>query len=276
MPGVNILRNIPMSEAHLLDMDGVLVRGRQPIAGSVDYVAGLVAARKPFQIVTNDSCFTPEDHAERLRAVGFPVDPEHIYTSALATAKFVELQKPGSSAYVVGDHGLVDALQRAGCRITEFVPDFVVLGDTPSYHYAQIVTGAYLVAQGARLLATNPDANCPTEGGLRPACGAAAALIEKTTGCQPYFVGKPNAFMIRGALDRLGARAADTVIVGDRMDTDIVAGLESGLKTALVLTGATARADLERFAFRPDHVLECLADLGQIIATADFPRGGAE
>jgi NagD protein len=251
--------------AHLLDMDGVLVRGGQPVAGSVDYVAGLVAKGEPFQIFTNNSRFTPEDHAKRLTAAGFPVQPEHIYTSALATARFVELQKPGSSAYVIGDHGLVEALQRAGCRITEFGPDFVVLGDTTSYHYEQIATGAELVAKGAWFLATNPDATGPTERGFHPACGAVAALIEKATGRQPYFVGKPNPFMVRCALDRLGVRAADTIMIGDRMDTDVLAGLESGLKTALVLTGVTTRADIERFPFRPDHVVECLADLGQTI-----------
>lgn len=256
-----------MSVAHLLDMDGVLVRGRQPIAGSADYVARLVATGKPFQIFTNNSSLTPENHAKHLRAVGFPVEPEHIYTSALATARYVEIQKPGASAYVIGEHGLVDALQRADCRITEIAPDFVVLGDSISYDYQQIVTGADLVAQGAHFLATNPDVNCPTERGLRPSCGAVAALIGKATGRQPYFVGKPNAFMIRGALDRLGLRADHTIVVGDRMDTDIVAGLESGLQTALVLTGVTARADLERFPFRPHNVIECLADLGQIIAT---------
>lgn len=254
-----------MISAHLLDMDGVLVRGGQPIAGSADYVAGLLADRKPFQILTNNSRFTPEDLATRLSAVGFPVQPEHIYTSALATARFIELQRPGSSAYVIGDHGLVDALQRAGCRITEFAPDFVILGDTTSYHYEQIVIGAHLVADGALFLATTPDVNCPSERGLHPACGAVAALIEKATGRQPYFVGKPNSFMMRLALERLGVRAADTIMVGDRMDTDVVAGLELGLKTALVLTGVTKRADIARFPFRPEHVVERLADLEQAI-----------
>lgn len=254
-----------MITAHLLDMDGVLIRGGQPIEGSIDYVAALVATGKPFQIFTNNSRFTPEDHAERLRAVGFPVTPEHIYTSALATARFIELQKPGSSAYVIGDHGLVEALQRAGCRITEFGPDFVVLGDTTSYHYEQIAIGAELVAKGAWFLATNPDVTGPTERGFHPACGAVAALIEKAIGRQPYFVGKPNPFMMRSALDRLGMAAADTIMVGDRMDTDVLAGLESGLRTALVLTGVTTRADIMRFPFRPHHVVECLADLGQAI-----------
>ncbi|TIN95534.1 MAG: HAD family hydrolase [Mesorhizobium sp.] len=254
-----------MIAALLVDMDGVLVRGGEPIAGSVDYVAALVGTGKPFQIFTNNSRFTPEDHAARLKAIGFPVTPEHIYTSALATARFVALQKPGSSAYVIGDHGLVEALRRAGCRITEFDPDFVVVGDTTSYHYEQIARGTELVAKGAWFLATNPDATGPTERGFHPACGAVAALIEKATGRQAYFVGKPNPFMMRSALERLGVSAADTVMVGDRMDTDVLAGLESGLKTALVLTGVSTRADLERFSFKPDHVIERLADLGQII-----------
>ncbi|RWI04345.1 HAD-IIA family hydrolase [Mesorhizobium sp.] len=244
--------------AHLLDMDGVLIRSGQPIAGAVDYVAELVAKGAPFQIFTNNSRFTPEDHAVRLRAAGFPVQPEHIYTSALTTARFVELQKPRSSAYVIGDHGLVEALQPDN----GIYPDFVVLGDSTSYHYEQIATGAELVAQGAWFLATNPNTTGPTERGFHPACGAVAALIEKATGRQPYFVGKPNPFMMRSALDRLGVRAADTIIVGDRMDTDVLAGLESGLKTVLVLTGITTQADIVRF--RPNHVVECLANLGQI------------
>lgn len=254
-----------MTIAHLLDMDGVLIRGGQSIAGSINYIAGLLAKGTPFRIFTNNSRLTPEDHAERLRTIGFSVQPEHIYTSALATALFLELQKPGASAFVIGDYGLVHALRNVGCRITEFSPDFVVLGDTISYHYEQIVTGAYLVAQGARFLATNSDVNCPNERGLHPACGAVAALIEKTTGRQPYFVGKPNAFMMRNALASLGVRASDAIMVGDRMDTDVVAGLESGLRTALVLTGATMRADIERFPFRPDYVIERLADLSRII-----------
>jgi NagD protein len=258
-----------MIVTHLLDMDGVLVRGEQPIVGSVDYVTALVAAAKPFQIFTNNSRFTPEDHAERLRAIGFPVSPEHVYTSALATARFIEMQKPGSSAYVIGDHGLVEALRSVGCRITELTPDFVVLGDTTAYHYEQIATGAQLVAKGAWFLATNPDATGPTEKGFHPACGAVAALIEKATGRQPYFVGKPNSFMMRSALDRLGVGAANTILVGDRMDTDIIAGLESGLKTALVLTGVSTVADMERFPFKPDLVIERLADLSHALVKID-------
>lgn len=246
-------------------MDGVLVRGGQPIAGSVEYVSSLVAKDRPFQIVTNNSRLTPQDHAARLRAIGFPLQPEHVFTFALATARFIELQKPRSSVYVIGDYGLLEALQHVGCRLTEFAPDFVVLGDTTSYRYDQIVTGANLVAKGAWFLATNPDVNCPTEVGLHPACGAVAALIESATSRRPYFVGKPNSFMMRQALERLGVPSAEAIMVGDRMDTDMIAGLESGLQTALVLTGATTPADIERFPFRPDHVIERLSNLDQIV-----------
>ena len=249
--------------AHLLDMDGVLVRGGEPIAGSVDFVKMLVNEKVPFQILTNNSRFTPQDHAERLKSIGFPVTPDDIYTSALATAHFVETQNPGASVYAIGDHGLLTALQGVGCRLTEFAPDFVALGEAISYHYEQIATGAHLVAAGARFLGTNPDVNGPTERGLHPACGAVAALIEKATGKSPYFVGKPNPFMMRSALDRLGVRASDAVMGGDRMDTDIIAGLESGLQTVLVLTGVTQRDGIDAFPFRPDRIVERVADLAE-------------
>ncbi|MBZ0230010.1 MAG: HAD-IIA family hydrolase [Bauldia sp.] len=250
-----------MTTCYLLDMDGVLVRGGLPIPGSVDFVNALAASERPFQIFTNNSRFTPEDHAERLRSKGFNVSSGDIFTSALATARFVEMQAPGASVYVIGENGLVAALQAAGCRLTEYAPDFVILGDTISYHYEQIATGALLVSAGARFLATNPDVNGPTERGMHPACGAVAALIEAATSKKPYFVGKPNPFMMRCALDKLGIRATDTLMVGDRMDTDILAGIESGLKTALVLTGVTSREEIAGYPFRPDRVLERLADL---------------
>ncbi len=156
--------------------------------------------------------------------------------------------------------------------MTEFAPDFVILGDTTSYHYEQIVVGTQLIADGALFLATNPDVNCPTERGSRPACGSIAALIEKATGRQPYFVGKPNPFMMHSALERMGVRAAGTIMVGDRMDTDVIAGLESGLMTALVLTGVTKRDDVARFPFRPDHVIERLVDLAEPSRVRETPK----
>ncbi|MGX5850603.1 HAD-IIA family hydrolase [Mesorhizobium sp. PL10] len=250
-----------MEIAYLLDMDGVLVRGGTPVEGSANFVGALVENMRAFQIFTNNSRYTPEDHAHRLRGMGFPVEPHHIYTSALATARFVSEQLPGASAYAIGDQGLISALQAAGSRFTELSPDYVVLGDADSYHYEEITTGAQLISAGARFIATSPDPAVPAEKGLHPACGAVAALIAKATGVKPYFIGKPNSFMTRCALERLGVSAEQTVLVGDRMDTDILAGLECGMRSALVLTGSTARADVARFPFRPDVIVDRLADL---------------
>ncbi|RVD30985.1 HAD-IIA family hydrolase [Mesorhizobium sp. M4B.F.Ca.ET.017.02.2.1] len=250
-----------MEIAHLLDMDGVLVRGGAPVEGSVDFVRALVEDMRSFQIFTNNSRYTPEDHAHRLRGIGFPVESHHIYTSAMATARFVSQQLPGASVYAIGDQGLVSALQAAGCRLTVFSPDYVVLGDADSYHYEEIAKGAQLVSAGARFIATSPDPAVPAEKGLHPACGAVAALIAETTGMKPYFIGKPNSFMTRCALERLRVSAEQTVLVGDRMDTDVLAGLEAGMRSALVLTGATALADVARFPFKPNLVVSRLSDL---------------
>lgn len=247
--------------AHLLDMDGVLVRGAQPIPGAIDFVRRLVEEKIPFQILTNNSRFSPQDHADRLQALGFPVDQHCFYTSALATARFIALQNKGASAYVIGEHGLTEALQSVGCRITQFSPDYVVLGEAMSFHYEQIVLGARLILKGSRFIGTNPDVNGPSEHGLHPACGAIAALIEAATGKKPYFLGKPNPFMMRSVLTKLNVRAADAVMVGDRMDTDVLAGLESGLRTVLVLSGVTQREDIEKFPFRPDRVVDSVVDL---------------
>ena len=257
-------QRIISATAFLLDMDGVLVRGSMAIDGSIGFVEHLVAAAIPFQIFTNNSRFTADDHAARLSGVGFPVTADHIFTSAMATAHFIKLQRPGASVFPIGEAGLTAALTQAGCRVTENAPDYVVLGESLSYHYEYIGMGARLVANGARFLATNPDVNGPTEQGLHPACGAVAALIQAATGKAPYFIGKPNPFMMRSVLDKLKLRAAEAVMVGDRMDTDVLAGLELGLTTALVLTGVTQRADIDNFAFRPDMVGERLADLTRL------------
>ncbi|MDX8457893.1 HAD-IIA family hydrolase [Mesorhizobium humile] len=254
-----------MEIAYLLDMDGVLVLGGVPVEGSVGFVRALVENMRAFQIFTNNSRYTPEDHAHRLLGMGFPIEPHHIYTSAMATARFVSEQLPDASVYAVGDLGLMSALQAAGCRFTVFSPDFVVLGDADSYHYEEIVTGARLLCAGARFIATSPDPSVPAEKGMHPACGAVAALIAEATGFKPYFVGKPNSFMTRCALEKMGVTAEQTVLVGDRMDTDVLAGLESGMRSALVLTGATARADVARFPFRPDVIVDRLADLADHI-----------
>ena len=256
----------------LLDMDGVLVRGATAIEGAIGFVESLVSGGTTFQIFTNNSRFTAEDHAARLQAIGFPVTAEHIFTSGLATARFIALQRPNATVFPIGDAGLTAALTAAECRITENAPDYVVLGEALSYHYESIAAGSRFVAAGARFLATNADVSGPTEHGPHPACGAAAALIQAATGKAPYFIGKPNPFMMRCVLDKLGLRAADAIMVGDRMDTDVLAGLELGLTTALVLTGMTQREEIDNFAFRPNIVAERLADLAYLLEAADESR----
>jgi len=246
---------------HLLDMDGVLVRGEQPIAGSVEYLAMLRDKSVPFMILTNNSRFAPNVHSDRLVALGYAVAPENIYTSALATARFVRAQKAGARCFAVGDHGLRTALEEADCILVDEAPDYVVIGESLDFHYADLAKAAALVDQGARFLGTNPDVNGPVEVGRHPACGAACALIAASTGKQPYFLGKPNPLMMRGALDELGVHAKAALMVGDRMDTDVLAGLELGLETTLVLTGSSSASDVERFPFRPDRIVSRLSDL---------------
>lgn len=251
--------------AHLLDMDGVLVRGGTAISGSVAYLERLRAAEVRYMLFTNNSRFSPQVHAEKLSALGFPVTEQDIYTSALATAEFLNTQLPRATVYAVGDAGLFEALVAAGCRLVEEEPDFVVIGESMEYNYASLARAAHLVMNGARFIGTNPDVNGPVEGGFHPACGAVCAMIATSSGKTPYFIGKPNPLMMRGALNRLGVRAANAIMVGDRMDTDVLAGLELGLQTALVLTGTSTRESIKSFSFRPDHIVPRLFDLGKLI-----------
>ncbi len=251
-----------MSKAHLIDMDGVLVRGTEPIPGAAGFIERLRAAGAPFLVFTNNSRFTPEEHAARLRAAGFAIGAESILTSAQATARFLRQQMPDGIAFVIGETGLIEALRSVGYALSDGpAADYVVLGETVSYSFERITAGMRLVAAGARFIATNPDASGPGEGGTVPGTGAVAALIAAATGVRPYFVGKPNPFMMRAALDRLGVHAANAVMIGDRMDTDVVAGTESGLETILVLTGITRREEVARFPYRPGRVLESVAEI---------------
>ena len=251
-----------MAKAHLIDMDGVLVRGTAPIPGAAGFIERLRAAGVPFLVFTNHSRVTPEEHAARLRAAGLSVEAGSVLTSAQATARFLHQQLPDGTAFVIGENGLFEALRGIGYRLTDSAPaDYVVLGETFSYSFERITAGLRLVAAGGRFIATNPDPSGPGEGGTVPATGAVAALITAATGVQPYFVGKPNPFMMRAALDRLGVHAADAIMIGDRMDTDIVAGTESGLETILVLSGHTRREDVARFPYRPTRVLDSVADI---------------
>jgi NagD protein len=250
-----------MPKSYLIDMDGVLVRGSQLIPGANEFIARLQERGARFLLLTNNSLYTPRDLHARLQRIGLDVPPNAIYTSALATAQFLHSQQPGGSAYVIGEAGLTTALHDIGYIITDQSPEYVVLGETTFFSYERITTAVRLVAAGARFIATNPDVSGPGEGGLVPACGAVAALIAAATGQQPYFIGKPNPLMMRTALRTIEAHSESSVMVGDRMDTDIVAGTESGLETILVLTGVTRREDVARFPYRPTQIVESVADI---------------
>lgn len=245
----------------LTDMDGVLIRGTQVVPGAPEFVERLIAAKVPFMVLTNNSRLTPRDHHARLSSMGLKIPAESIYTSALATAQFLHKQRPGGSAFVLGEAGLTTALHEVGYVMTEHDPDYVVIGETNSYSFAALTTAVRLVEAGARFIATNPDVSGPSESGMVPAAGAVAALIRATTGVDAYFVGKPNPLMMRSALRQLGAHSENAVMIGDRMDTDIVAGIESGLNTILVLSGVTDRENVERFPYRPDMIVESVAEV---------------
>jgi NagD protein len=247
--------------AWLMDMDGVLVREEQAVPGADRFIARLRERGTPFMVLTNNSIYTPRDLAARLRTSGLEVPEESIWTSALATARFLEDQRPGGTAFVVGEAGLTTALHAAGYTMTERHPDYVVLGETRTYSFGRITTAIRLVAAGARFIATNPDPTGPTPSGPLPATGSVAALVSRATGVDPYFVGKPNPLMMRSALNALDAHSETTAMIGDRMDTDIVSGLEAGLEAILVLTGVTTRADAERHPYRASRVVDSIADL---------------
>src|ERR1700733_2096926 len=235
----------------LMDMDGVLVHEEQAIPGADEFVARLRKNGTRFLVLTNNSIYTRRDLAARLRNSGIDVPEESIWTSALATARFLDDQRPGGSAFVIGEAGLTTALHEAGYTLTDRAPDYVVLGETRTYSFERITTAIRLIAAGARFIATNPDATGPAPDGPMPATGAVAALISRATGVEPYFVGKPNPLMMRSALNALDAHFETTAMIGDRMDTDIVAGLEAGMETILVLSGVTTRAEVEAFPYRP-------------------------
>ena len=251
--------------AWLSDMDGVLVHEEEPIPGAADFIARLTWTGRPFLLLTNNSIFTPRDLKARLHRSGIDVPEAAIWTSALATAQFLDNQRPEGTAYVIGEAGLTTALHEIGYVMTERDPDYVVLGETRTYSFEAITTAIRLVERGARFIATNPDVSGPSLHGPIPATGSVAALITKATGIDPYFVGKPNPLMMRSALNRIDAHSETTVMVGDRMDTDVVSGLEAGLRTILVMTGSTQAGQVERFPYRPTHIVDSVADLVDLV-----------
>jgi NagD protein len=255
-------------ESWMSDMDGVLVHEGKLIPGADTFVERLRKSGTPFLVLTNNSIYTPRDLRFRLLNSGLDIPVEAIWTSAMATAAFLDSQRPEGSAYVIGEAGMTTALHEIGYVLTSTSPDYVVLGETRTYSFSAITTAIRLIQNGARFVATNPDATGPSTDGDLPATGAVAAMISKATGVQPYFVGKPNPLMMRAALNKLQAHSESTVMIGDRMDTDVVAGLEAGMRTVLVLTGITQAVDIDRFPFRPSRVVDSIADL-----VDDIPEG---
>jgi NagD protein len=252
-------------ESWLTDMDGVLVHEETAIPGAAEFLGRLQDRGLKFLVLTNNSIFTPRDLRARLLASGLDVPEAAIWTSALATAQFLADQRAHGSAYVIGEAGMTTALHEVGYVLTPRNPDYVVLGETRTYSFEAITTAIRLIARGARFIATNPDVTGPSPDGPLPATGSVAALITKATGVQPYFVGKPNPLMMRSALNRIEAHSETAVMVGDRMDTDIVSGLEAGLRSILVLTGSTRREEVERFPYRPSRIVESVADLVDLV-----------
>ena len=251
--------------AWLSDMDGVLVHEEVAIPGAADFVRRLRDRGRPFLLLTNNSIFTARDLQARLERSGIDVPEESIWTSALATAQFLDQQRPSSTAYVIGEAGLTTAMHEIGYVLSDREPEYVVLGETRTYSFEAITTAIRLIERGARFIATNPDPTGPSPAGPIPATGSVAALITRATGVHPYFIGKPNSLMMRSALNRIDAHSETTVMVGDRMDTDVISGLEAGLRTILVLTGSTSPGAVERFPYRPSYVRESVADLVDLI-----------
>lgn len=246
-------------------MDGVLIRGRNPVEGAGEFLTRLERGNRRFLVVTNNSIYTAVDLSHRLKTMGLEVAPQRIFTSAMATASFLQDQAPEATAFVVGESGLTTALHSIGYVITEINPDYVVLGESTKLDIETITTAVRLVAGGARFIATNPDTAGPTESGIAPATGAVAALIEKASGVAPYVVGKPNPYMFRAALNHLDVHSEDTYMVGDNLHTDIKGGMEAGLETVLVMSGMTAGDEVvARSPYRPNHVVGSVAEISLI------------
>jgi len=248
-------------KSYLIDMDGVLVRGKTIIPGANEFIGRLRNVKAKFLVVTNNSRFTARDLSYNFETIGLNIPADSIFTSAMATARFVQSQRPEGKAFVIGESGLTTALHDLGYIITEHNPDYVILGETETLNQELFTKAIRLVAGGARFIATNPDASGPSEKGIVPGAGALAALIEKATGKNAFFVGKPNPLMMRTAINYLGVHSENTIMIGDRMDTDIVAGVQSGMETILVLSGITRQEDIEHFPYLPTYIINSVADI---------------
>ncbi|QSH42540.1 HAD-IIA family hydrolase [Lentisphaerota bacterium ZTH] len=252
--------------AFISDMDGVIYHGNRLLPGAAEFIEWLNRNNKNFLFLTNSSERTRRELHEKLLRLGVDVPKEHFYTSALATAEFLAKQRPGCSAYVIGEAGLTNALYERGISMNDTNPDYVIVGDTRTYNFEQIEKAVFMIQKGSRLIGTNPDMTGPTEKGIVPATGSLIAPIELATGVKAYFVGKPNSLMMRRAVKTLGSPSRDTVIIGDRMDTDIIAGIEAEVDTVLLLSGVTQREELDSYAYRPRYVFKGLDEMMQLIA----------
>ncbi|MCS0606239.1 HAD-IIA family hydrolase [Streptomyces sp. LP11] len=252
-------------ESWLTDMDGVLIHEGVPIPGADSFLKKLRESGRPFLVLTNNSIYTARDLHARLRRMGLDVPVDNIWTSALATAQFLNDQRPGGSAYVIGEAGLTTALHDVGYILTDHEPDFVILGETRTYSFEAMTKAVRLINSGARFIATNPDNVGPSTEGALPATGSVAALITAATGRKPYFVGKPNPLMMRAGLNAIGAHSETSAMIGDRMDTDVLAGLEAGMRTFLVLSGVTQPGEIDRYPFRASEVVDSIADLVDLV-----------
>lgn len=255
------MENLRTKRGFICDMDGVIYHGNRLLPGVKEFVEWLYANDKEFLFLTNSSERSPKELQQKLARMGLDVNEKHFYTSALATAKFISSQAPGCSAYVIGAPGLVNALYEAGITMNDVNPDYVIVGETANYNYENVVHAVKLVQKGAKLIGTNTDMTGPSEQGIIPACRAWIAPIELATGKSAYFVGKPNPLMMRTGLKMLGVHSAEAVMVGDRMDTDIIAGIETGLDTVLVLTGCTTREEVGNYPYCPKYILDGVGNI---------------
>ncbi|HOK03364.1 MAG TPA: HAD-IIA family hydrolase [Spirochaetota bacterium] len=271
---LNLFDDLSNQKAFFIDMDGVINKGFTLIPGAKEFVEKLKKGRYRFLFLTNNSYFTPGELRRKLLDMGIEVEVDNFYTSAMATASFIKYQKPGASAYVIGGKGLKTELESAGIKLTSSNPDYVVVGETEEYDYSRITEATLLIEEGAKFLATNPDITGPTPRGPVPACGALVAPIERVTGVRAYFLGKPNPIMMYWARKKLKVHTRNSFMIGDRMDTDIVGGLEAGMTCCLVLSGVTSMMDLARYPYQPDYIFESIADINPdtILSKWDRPR----
>lgn len=253
--------NIKSKLGFISDMDGVIYHGNKLLPGVLEFVDWLKKENKQFIFLTNSSERTPRELKQKLERLGIDVDEENFYTSAMATASFLSSQCPGGSAYVIGDAGLTKALYDSGFSMNDINPDYVVVGETRTYNYEKIEHAIRLVLKGSKLIGTNPDMTGPTEKGIAPATRALIAPIELATGKQAYFIGKPNPLIMRHALKKLGCSLEEAVIIGDRMDTDIIAGIESEIDTILVMSGVTAPEDINKFPYKPTYIMNGVGNI---------------